>query len=118
MGWDMTKCVWGVPNGFTNVDATNAVNNANFALSVYVNVSAKKGRTKQAYAYVTVNNFRICVVGHVHQGGGGAWTDAGNCYIPGWDSWDMTTPALQIPAIGAVATGGIFPMDNRYPHPV
>ena len=108
MGWNMAKCLWGVPDGFTNTDATNAVNAANFAAAVYVNVSAKAGATKQAYTYVTAGTYRICVVGHVHKGGGMAWTVAGNCFIPGWDDWEMSTPAAHIPVIGGLVAGGGF----------
>jgi hypothetical protein len=116
MPWDMTKCKWGVPAPFTNADATNAVNGADFANAVYVNTSAQAGQTRQAYTYVVVNGYRICVVGHIHVNPPGPPT-AGNCFIPGWSNWQMNTPAAAVTAIAALPDSGTFPEDDRYPHP-
>jgi hypothetical protein len=117
MPWDMTKCQWGVPQGFTNASAQNAVNNANFAQSVYVNTSAKAGRTRQAFTYVEVNGYRICVVGHIHP-----QQDAppvpGGAYIPGWEKWETFTPPHAVKAINRLPDDGVFPGDHRYPHPL
>lgn len=117
MPWDMTKCTNGAPAGFTNLDAANCVNAANFANSVYVNTSATTRATRQAFTYVTFGAWTLCVVGHIHiDPATGAFTGAGNCYIPGWEDWDMTTPAVQCAAIVATPDGGAFPGANRYPH--
>jgi len=51
MPWNEYKCKWGTPAGFDNQAAQNAVNNADFTESVYVNISAEEGNTKQAYTY-------------------------------------------------------------------
>ena len=118
MPWDMNKCQWGVPANFTNMDATNAVNNANFANSVYVNVSAQAGQTKQAYTYYEFAGYRLCVVAHVHKDQQGQWTQPGNCFIPGWENWSMGTPNAVITTVGPLAPAGAFPGDNRFPHPV
>jgi hypothetical protein len=118
MPWNMTKCQWGVPANFTNADAANAVNNANFAASVYVNVSAQARQTKQAFTYYEFNGYRLCVVAHVHKNTLGQWTQPGNCYIPGWDGWEMQTPPAVVAVVGALAPVGTFPGDARYPHPV
>ncbi len=118
MAWDMTKCRWGVPANFTNTDAENAVRNANFSASVYVNISSAQQMTKQAYCFYEFGGFRICVVGHVHRDSNQQWTIAGNSFIPGWAGWDMTTPANQVTVIGGLQAGGAFPGDDRYPHPL
>lgn len=117
MPWDTKKCKWGYPDSFTNTDAANAVTNADFTQAVFVNTSEQKGETKQAYTYHGFDKYRICVVGHVHVDPYGKWTLAGNCFIPGWKWWDMTTPKAQVTAIGALPDGGAFPDDDRYPHP-
>jgi hypothetical protein len=117
MPWDMNKCRWGVPIPFTNVDAANAVAGANFTASVYVNTSAKDGKTRQAFTYVEVRGYRICVVGHIHPQPSGPPV-AGNAYIPGWMAWETTTPLAAVTVINGLPDGGTFPGDNRYPHPV
>ncbi|WP_109505666.1 hypothetical protein [Nocardioides speluncae] len=118
MPWDpVTTAANGAPAGFTNVDAANCVKAANFANSVYVNTSATTGATRQAFTYVPFGGMTLCVVGHIHiDPTTGAFTGAGNCYIPGWLNWDMATPAVQCAAIAAMPDGGAFPGANRYPH--
>jgi hypothetical protein len=118
MAWDADKCKWGTPSGFSDSAADTAVKNADFSKSVYVNISAKEANTKQAFTYYDFGGYRLCVVGHVHKNSSGGWTIAGNAYIPGWADWSMTTPAAQVTAIGSLGTGGSFPGDNRYPHPI
>lgn len=117
MPWNMAKCKWGVPVGFTNADAANVVNAADFTASVYVNTSAKQGKTRQAFTYYTWGGYRLCVVGHIHPQPSGPPV-AGNAYIPGWDGWDTTTPAAAVTVINGLPDGGTFPGDDRYPHPV
>jgi hypothetical protein len=117
MPWDPTKCTRGVPNPFTNADATNIVTNANFAAATYVNISAHSATTKQAYTFVRFGGYDICLVGHVHMDAAGNWTIAGNCFIPGWQNWQMNLPNAHIAVIAGLATGGVFPGNDRYPHP-
>ncbi len=118
MPWDMDKCQWGVPAGFDNAQAATAVNAANYGASVYVNVSQQEQNTKQAYTYYTFGGFRLCVVAHVHRGPTEQFDQPGNCFIPGWAGWSMSTPSAVVQAVGPLAPGGAFPGDNRYPHPV
>ncbi|MGB8842016.1 MAG: hypothetical protein WCC64_13220 [Aliidongia sp.] len=118
MPWDMNKCLWGVPSGFTNVDAQTAVENAKYELSVYVNISAQDQNTKQAYTYYVFGGFRLCVVAHVHKDTNGEFTIAGNCFIPGWQDWELETPENVIQTVGALPIKGSFPGDARYPHAV
>ena len=118
MPWDMTKCQWGVPANFTAADATHAVNNANFATPVYVNVSAQEEQTKKAFTYYEFNGYRLCIVADVHKNQQGQWTQPGNCYIPGWESWEMQTPPAVVTTVGALASTGTFPGNDRYPHPL
>ncbi|MFC8734299.1 hypothetical protein ACFT5B_17745 [Luteimicrobium sp. NPDC057192] len=121
MPWN-AKCPNGGPAGFTDNDAIAAVNAADFTQSVYVNTSARSQATRQAYTYVTVVDnagtaWTICVVGHIHiNPNTHTYTGPGYCYIPGWDDWEMQTPALQAAAIIPLADGGAFPGANRYPH--
>lgn len=116
MPWDMHKCLWGVPEDFTDQDAASAVAAADFSQSVYVNTSAEKGKTRQAYTYVMVRDYRVCVVGHIHPQRNGP-VKAGNAFIPGWQDWFMETPANAVVVISNLQDGGAFPGDNRYPHP-
>lgn len=106
------------PVPFDNVDAANAVMNANFAQSVYVNTSATTGTTRQAYTYYFVqrpgHNWRICVVGHIHKNPQGQITP-GNSFIPGWDNWQMQTPPAACKVIANLPDQGNFPGNNRYP---
>lgn len=123
MAWDQQKAPHG-PANFTNADATNAVQNADFAQSVYVNISGGGyGNTKQAYTMFqlgeALGNVTICVVGHTHKrlvGGAPVYDIAGNCFIPGWQNWQMATPQNQANVISGLAVGGAFPGANRYPH--
>ena len=122
MPWN-DKCLWGTPDDFNDAKARTAVENADFTNSVYVNISAKEGNTKQAYTYYVVDGYRICVVGHVHKDEDDNWTIAGNCFIPGWmgdddQGWEMNTPLAQVGVIGPLNVGGEFPGNNRYPHEV
>ncbi len=116
--WNPDKCKWGTPNNFGATDAAAAVNSANFSDSVYVNTSAEEGQTRQAFTYVTVGSYRICVVGHIHPQENGRAPVAGNAYIPGFKDWTMTTPANAVQVIDGLPDGGTFPGDDRYPHPV
>jgi hypothetical protein len=118
MPWDLTKCKWGVPAGFTDDDALAAVKAADFGKSVFVNTSAKQGKTRQAYTYVTVNGYRICVVGHLHQEPDGSNLDSGNCFIPGWENWQVKATSDVVSAIASLPDGGTWLGDDRYPHPV
>lgn len=117
VGWDKDKCKWGVP-GFGETEAAAVVNRADFSASVYVNTSAKEGKTRQAFTYVTEGGYRICVVGHVHPQEGGKPTVAGNVYIPGLANFEMPTPAAAVSVIDGMRDTGAFPGDDRYPHPV
>lgn len=116
MPWDMNKCVNGVPPVFTNVDATNLVNGANFANAPYVNTSNTRA-TRQAFVEVAFGAWTVTVVGHIHVNPvTGAFTAAGNSYIPGWDGWSMATPAAACGVIFAMPDAGVFPGVTRYPH--
>jgi len=117
MPWDLTKCPHKGPVSFTNVDAQAAVTAADFTQSVYVNISAATGGTKQAYTYCDIGDWIICVVGHAHKDRLGFWTRPGNCFIPGWAGWQMNTPALKIAQIAGAPVHGVFPDGLRYPRP-
>ncbi|GLZ36471.1 hypothetical protein [Actinokineospora sp. NBRC 105648] len=117
MPWNPDTCKWGAPASFTDQDAANVVNAADFRQAVFVEISKKDKKTKHAFTYVTYQGFRLCVNGHIHIDGNKI-TGPGNSYIPGWVGWDMTTPAAAVPVIGALPLGGTFPGDDRYPHPV
>ncbi len=116
MGWDKNKCRWGVPDNFDDEKALEALTNADFSKSVYVNTSEQEGKTRQAFTYYVVGDYRICVVGHIHPLEGGA--TAGNSYIPGWQNWAHKTPEKVVKIIAGLSDGGEFPGDNRYPHKV
>lgn len=116
MPWDLSKCQWGHPADFTNQDAAQAVADADFNHSVYVNTS-QAGQTRQAYTYVVVRGYRICVVGHIHPQHNQP-PEAGNAFIPGWMDWAMPTPTPSVVVIAGLPDQGHFPGDNRYPHPV
>ncbi|TKC83462.1 hypothetical protein FAZ69_23530 [Trinickia terrae] len=118
MPWDMTKCKWGTPPGFSDTDATDAVTNADFTNAVFVQTSEIDKVTKKAFTYYEVSGYRICVVGDVHTDTTGKWTIAGNSYIPGWKDWAMQTPVGQVAVIGPLKDGGTFPDKERYPHPI
>lgn len=111
------KCRWGKP-AFGATEAANAVATADFSASVYVNTSAEEGLTRQAYTYVTVGDYRICVVGHVHPQPDGAPSEPGNCFVPGLANFEVTTPPGAVAVIDGLSDGGTFPGDERYPHPV
>ena len=116
MPWDMTKCVNGVPPGFTNAQAVNLVTNANFNNSVFVQTHATDA-TRSAFTYVPFGGMTVCVVGHIHiDPATGAFVVPGNSYIPGWSGWQMQTPAGQCAVIDALPDQGVFPGVNRYPH--
>ncbi|MDE9364052.1 hypothetical protein PZ938_00390 [Luteipulveratus sp. YIM 133132] len=102
------------PMPFTNNDAINLVTNADFTQAVFVQTH-NNGQTRSAYTYVQFGGMTLCVVGHVHLTPGGGVV-AGNCYIPGWENWQMITPAAQVNVIAAQADRGAFPDNNRYPH--
>lgn len=119
MAWDPVKAPLG-PTNFTNADAENAVTNADFASSVFVNISGRSENTKQAYTFVTLGsaleNRTICVVGHTHRNPTtGTYNVPGSSFIPGWDSWTMQTPQAQATVISGLPVGGDFPA-NRYPY--
>jgi hypothetical protein len=108
------------PEGFTDADASAMVAAADFATSIYVVTSAQKGTTKSAFTFATYGLepqpvWRLTVVCHAHPGRGGGWV-AGNCYIPGWTNWEMTTPTGDVNVIARLPNGGTFPGDERYPH--
>lgn len=117
MPWDpITTAANGAPAGFTNVDATNVVNAANFANATYVNTS-NTGATRQAFVTVPFGVWTLTVVGHIHVNPvTGVFTAAGNCYIPGWQNWSMITPAAACGVIAGMPDAGVFPGANRYPH--
>lgn len=118
MPWNADKCQWGYPEDFTNDDAREAVENADFSQSVYVNTSGTNV-TKKAYTYYEIKGYRICVVGDVHRKDiHSPWNIAGNSFIPGWEDWAMQTPPDQVAVIGPLADQGAFPGNNRYPHPL
>lgn len=118
MPWDEAKCQWGYPAGFTNENARTAVENADFNNAVFVNTS-NTGTTKKAFTYYVTQGYRICVVGDVHRANAHSpWNIEGNSYIPGWENWQMQTPAAQVNVIGPKADQGAFPGNNRYPHAV
>lgn len=114
MGWNKEKCKWGEPKDFSDEEAKKAVTNADYSQAVYVNTSSKEGKTRQAYTYYRFGGYRICVVGHIHVGNGKAMP--GNCFIPGWEDWNMKTPSGVVKAIDALKDGGAFPGGDRYPH--
>lgn len=114
--WDPTKCPNGFPPNFGPNEAAQALQNADFTQSVYVNTSARTGTTRQAYTYVQVGNLTITVVGHIHIDRGGGNPRPGRSYIPGFEGWMMRTPAPQVAVIAALPDGGVFPDGNRYPH--
>lgn len=116
MPWDQNKCKWGYPANFTDQDAAQAVADADFTKSVFVNTS-EAGQTRQAYTYVVVQGYRICVVGHIHPQKNKP-PKAGNAFIPGWMNWSMLTPSPSVAVIDGLSDGGQFPGDDRYPHPV
>ncbi|MER6703740.1 hypothetical protein [Streptomyces fumanus] len=117
MPWDMSVCKWGVPADFTDDDALAAVKAADFTKSVFVNTSAKERKTRQAYTYVTVKGYRLCVVGHLHQQPDGSNPGSGNCFIPGWENWDVKTASDVVAVIAKLPDGGTWLDDERYPHP-
>ena len=107
------------PEGFTDADASAMVAAANFASSIYV-VTHANGKTKSAFASVTYGLepqpvWQLTVNCHVHPDGSGGWV-AGNCYIPGWQGWSMSTPPGDVGVIAGLPNGGAFPGDARYPH--
>jgi hypothetical protein len=107
MPWDPNKCVNGWPPAFTNADAINLVTNADFTQSVFVQTHAT-GQTR-------FGGMTLCVVGHIHLGANGA-PAPGNSFIPGWQNWQMVTPAAQVAIIAGLPDGGLWPDGNRYPH--
>ncbi|HEY9029734.1 MAG TPA: hypothetical protein VIM93_00085 [Kangiella sp.] len=116
MPWDQNKCLWGYPPHFTNQDAAQAVALADFNNAVFVNTS-QAGQTRQAYTYVVMQGYRICVVGHIHPQANQP-PKPGNAFIPGWLDWAMPTPTPSAAVIAGLPDGGNFPGDNRYPHRV
>ncbi|MBK7994313.1 MAG: hypothetical protein IPK14_13100 [Blastocatellia bacterium] len=126
MGWN-DKCLQGGPAGFTDEKAQQLVAAADFSQSVFVNVSAQEGQTKQAYTYVqhtdTANvNWRLCVVGHTHLNQEtGLYSNQGNTFIPGWSGdanagWAMPTPQDKMIQISMLPNSqGAFPGNDRYP---
>ncbi|WP_139142575.1 hypothetical protein [Humibacillus sp. DSM 29435] len=102
------------PASFTNADARRLIEETNFATSFYVNTSAKKEETRQAYAYVTFEDWRLCVVGHIHVKEG-KFTLPGKSFIPGWAGWSLKTPPGQCAVIDGLDDHGDFPEDDRYP---
>lgn len=117
MPWNKAKCQWGFPENFKAEDAIKAVNTADFSKAVYVDISEEEENTKNAFTFYDVDGYRICVVGHTHYN---KWKriydEPANCYIPGFQNWQMKTPSHQIKVISALKTGGKFPGNNRYPH--
>jgi hypothetical protein len=109
--WDPDKCPNGGPQNFNPVQAVNL---ADFNQSVFVNISGG-GTTKQAYTYVQLNGWTICVVGHIHLNHG-AFGGPGNCFIPGWMYWQTQTSNANAQIINGLGVGGVFPGNNRYPH--
>lgn len=108
------------PEDFTNESAQHAVEHVDFSQSIYVNISAGTGYTKKAFAYYQIGNWIICVVGDVHNHWGQhpQYDEPGNSYIPGWDNWQMQTPAAAVPVINNLPPRGQFPGANRYPHQI
>jgi len=107
------------PANFTENDAAQAITNADFSRSVYVNISAKEGQTKQAFTYYNLGanfgNITICVVGHTHLNEG-VFSLPGHCYIPGWNTDVQYSPsATQAAIICNLPVGGTFPGNARYP---
>lgn len=115
MAWS-NQCPHGGP---ANFNPTAAVNGTNFNNAVFVQVSAQTQVTKKAFAYYNVGGFRICVVADVHrQNTNSPWNIAGNCWIPGWDNWQMTTPNNVVQVVGGLQPGGAYPGNNRFPQPL
>lgn len=110
MGWNPEKCKEGGPDPF---DPSAALSAADFSKSVYVNTSAKEGKTRQAYTYVNYGEYRICVVGHIHLDG--EKVIPGNSFIPGWDDWQQQTPKAAVVIIADLSDTGTFPGEGRYP---
>ena len=97
------------PVGFNAGRATAAVNDANFARSTYVNVSAHSDDTKQAYTYYTLGDgWRICVVGHVHPLRGRGMRVEGA-------TWSGALPTALVTLVDQLADGGSDPGDEKNP---
>jgi len=147
------KCLNGGPDNF---DPDAALAKADFSNCTYVNLAKAVVQgwnyTVYAYTYVTVQdstgrNWRVCMVAHVHlsattDGRSKRWEKAlddanwgpGNCFIPGWDGWEVPTPgAVKNTLVAAWKNAvsekikpinpgshagdllGAFPGNNRYP---
>ena len=119
MPWDTEKCKWGTPAGFKFLDAAKAVTSADFAHPVFVQISEKEENTKKVFTYYNVKGYRICVVADIHKGRtSGRWDQPGNSYIPGWEKWSIKTPDSVVAVAGGLPESGVFPGDDRYPHPL
>lgn len=107
------------PANFSNVIATQFVNNADFTHIRYVGISQQQGNTKQVFTLHDYEGWRICVVRHAHfNNTTGQYNLAGNSYIPGWDNWQINTPVGQLNQIAGLANhaaGGFFGGNARYP---
>lgn len=114
MPWDLTKCKAGGPMPF---DASAALAAADFTKSVFVNTSAKKGKTRQAYTWVVQGGYKVCVVGHIHVTTEGSGVAQGNSFICGWKDWDEKTSEAAMTVIAKLPDGGSFPAD-RYPQKI
>ena len=119
MPWN-NRCPSGGPDPF-NPDS--AVAAADFSASTFVQttqVGATENLTRYAYTFVTVtddqgNDWRVCVVGHIHYVADSQQWVSGHTFIPGWDQWAVQTSAAHRDLIENLAEHGQFPGDGRYP---
>ena len=109
MSWNKSKCPAGGPDPF---DPMTALNAAKFSSSYFVQ-DHDSGKTRSAYTFLYSPVWRIVVVGHIHWDSTGKAV-AGNCYIPGWEGWEVKTPAQHVAAIADLKPTGSF-RDDRYP---
>lgn len=101
-------------DGPDKFDPEEALKMADFSQAVFVLTHESKN-TRSAYAYVSINGWRVCVVAHIHPKNDDKGYAPGNCFIPGWKDWSIRTPEDICKILHSSSDKGSFPGAGRYP---